>query len=372
MKHILLLLLLLLLSSCYVREKTATTSPPPADTLVTHHISLLFVGDLMQHLPQINAVRTDSGYDYSPCFQHVKEEIMKADLAIGNLETTLGDKPYRGYPMFSAPDDFAHHLKETGFDILLTANNHCLDRFSKGLKRTLQVLDSLQIPSAGTYTDEEDRNRRYPLLIERNGFKLSLLAYTYDTNGIEVQSPNIVNYIDTATIAHDIIRARAQHPDAIIACMHWGYEYQSLPSKEQRHLADWLIGKGVTHVIGSHPHVIQPMELRTDTVTGQQTAVVYSLGNFISNQQQPKTDGGAMFKLELTKDSVVSVSNCGYSLVWVAHPDRPRRKQHTLIPAGYPQDSLSAGEQRKMKVFVDGARKVLDANNKEVEEYTAL
>lgn len=142
----------------------------------------------------------------------------------------------------------------------------------------------------------------------------------------------MVNYIDKAVMAQDIEAARAQHPDALIACMHWGDEYQSLPNKEQKNLTDWLLQQGVTHIIGSHPHVVQPMELRTDSITGNQHVVVYSLGNFISNMSARHTDGGLLFKLELEKDSVTRVANCGYSLVWTSRPVLSRKKIIYYIP----------------------------------------
>ena len=115
-------------------------------------ITLLFVGDLMQHQAQIDAAHVSEGkYDYSSCFSLIKEQISQADLAIGNLEVTLGGRPYRGYPMFSAPDEYLQAIKDAGFDILLTANNHCLDRVKKGLERTIQLVDSSGIRYAVTY-----------------------------------------------------------------------------------------------------------------------------------------------------------------------------------------------------------------------------
>ena len=131
-------------------------------------ITLLFVGDLMQHRAQIDAARTSDGkYDYSPCFSLVKEEISRADIAIGNLEVTLGGKPYQGYPTFSAPDEYLQAIKDAGFDVLLTANNHCLDRGKKGLERTIAQIDSLAIPYAGTYRNVAERTQRYPLFIRK-------------------------------------------------------------------------------------------------------------------------------------------------------------------------------------------------------------
>ena len=167
------------------------------------------------------------------------------------------------------------------------------------MERTIQLLDSSGIRYAGTYKNLSERRQRYPLFINRNGFRIALLNYTYGTNGIKATSPNIVNYIDKNTILQDIQSAKARQPDAIIACMHWGEEYQSLPNREQRELANWLLQQGVTHIIGSHPHVIQPMELRTNGT--EQHIIVYSLGNFISNMSKANTDGGLIFTLQLEK-----------------------------------------------------------------------
>ncbi len=167
-----------------------------ADTIPPARITLLFAGDLMQHKPQINAARTPEGtYDYSPCFSLVKEQISKADIAIGNLEVPIGGKPYGGYPAFCAPDEYLYAIKEAGFDVLLTGNNHCLDRGKKGLERTILMLDSLQIPYAGTYKNEDERRQRYPLFIRKNGFHIAFLNYTYGTNGIKP-----TNFICLSTI----------------------------------------------------------------------------------------------------------------------------------------------------------------------------
>lgn len=349
-------------------------------------ITLLFVGDLMQHQTQIDAARTpEGGYDYSPCFSLVKEQISRADLAIGNLEVTLAGEPYRGYPVFSAPDEYLQAIKDAGFDILVTANNHCLDRGKKGLERTILMLDSLHIPYAGTYRNPSERKQRYPLFIHKNGFRIALLNYTYGTNSIKVTPPNIVNYIDKDIILQDIRSAQARRPDAIIACMHWGEEYQSLPNREQEDLADWLFQQGVTHIIGSHPHVIQPMELRTDGT--RQHVVVYSLGNFISNMSNINTDGGLIFTLQLEKyplpqpirpsyagqseDPALKctpfpycrVSSCGYDLVWTARPELTEEKNFILYPAYLPPENLPQEARNRLKIFTDNSRKLLQQHN---------
>lgn len=356
-------------------------------------ITLLFVGDLMQHQAQIDAALTSGGkYDYSSCFSLVKEQISQADIAIGNLEVTLAGKPYQGYPAFSAPDEYLQAIKDAGFDILVTANNHCLDRGKKGLERTITMLDSLHIPYAGTYRNISERKRRYPLFINKNGFRIALLNYTYGTNGIKTTSPNIVNYIDKDIILQDIRSARARRPDAIITCIHWGIEYQSLPNKEQRELADWLIEQGVTHIIGSHPHVIQPMELRTEGT--QQNVVVYSLGNFISNMSNVHTDGGLIFTLQLEKSSLPKpippkyselchspifettpisfpycrVVNCGYDLVWTARPNLTREKKYILYPVKLSPDSLPQEARNHLRIFTENSRKLLQQHNVGIRE----
>lgn len=368
--------LLFCFASCTGVAQEQAPSPQPADTIPPARVTLLFAGDLMQHKAQLDAARTDKDtYDFSSCFSLVKQQITKADIAIANLEVPIAGKPYGGYPAFCAPDEYLYAVKEAGFDILLTANNHCLDRGKKGLERTILMLDSLRIPYTGTYRNKEERHQRYPLLIDKNGLRIALLNYTYGTNGIKPSSPNIVNYIDKKIMQQDIDTARVWQPDAIIACMHWGNEYQSLPNSEQRQLADWLLEQGVTHIIGAHPHVVQPMELRTDSITGAQHVVAYSLGNFISNMSKVNTDGGLILTLELEKDTVSSptlrtrVRSCGYNLVWTARPNLTKEKNYVL----YPTDSISVSRlpeiaRNHLNIFVKSSRKLLQQHNVGIKE----
>ena len=264
--------------------------------------SLYFAGDAMQHIAQIeSALQTDGTYSYKECFTYVKEQVSEANLAICNLEVTLGGEPYRGYPQFSAPDEFASALKDAGFDILLTANNHCLDRRNKGLIRTLDVLDSIGIAHVGTYRDSAERDSLYPYLTTVNNITFAILNYTYGTNGIPVNPPCIVNLIDTAQILIDINKARSKKADVIITCMHWGDEYVLKQNKTQEQLTDWLIANGVDHIIGNHPHVIQPTELRKDKYNSGHHFIAYSLGNYISNMSARNTDIGMSATLRFSK-----------------------------------------------------------------------
>lgn len=366
-----LLLLPILCPGCTDRSQSdagTDAGAPLCDSAAADSVgrlTLLFAGDLMQHDGQIQAARTPRGnYDYAPCFEHVREEIGRADVAIANFEVSLGGRPYKGYPRFSAPDEFLTAVRDAGFDVLLTANNHCLDTGRKGLERTVVLLDSLHIPHAGTYVDAAQRDKRYPLLIERNGIRVALLNYTYGTNGLPATPPNVVNYIDRNVIEADIERAKAMQPDAIIACMHWGTEYELLPSAGQRQLADWLFAQGVTHIIGGHPHVVQPIELRTDSL-GERHLLVYSLGNYISNMSAPNTDGGLMVNLTLEKhDGHTRLADSSYSLVWVSRPALSGRKPHRLYPADIPAGRLNEAERQRRDRFAATARALFSKYNR--------
>lgn len=357
----------------------------------TERLTLLFVGDIMQHQAQLDAARTtEGGYDYTPCFSIVGETIRQADLAVGNLEVTLAGMPYRGYPAFSAPDEYLYALHQAGFDLLLTANNHCLDRGGRGLARTIRMLDSLGIAHTGTFLSTDERQRTYPLLLCKKGFRIAFLNYTYGVNSIrKVQPPYQVNYIDRSQMAIDIHKARSLSPDAIIACLHWGEEYHSMPNREQQALADWLLSQGVTHIIGSHPHVIQPMERRT---TSQGIHVVaYSLGNFISNMSAPHTDGGAMLHLEIIKPSFPQpahpfsaptdaatrftplkpfcyLGRCRYNLVWTSRPSLSPQHPYVLIPADTTIPSLSPQAVKQMNHFFENERNLLNTYNIGISE----
>ena len=334
-----------------------------------YKLSMLIVGDLMQHQGQIDAARdTDGIYRYEETFRYVRDEIISVDLAIANFEVTLGGKPYQGYPRFSAPDEYLQASIDAGFDVLLTANNHCLDTRKNGLERTIDMMDSVQIPHLGTYKNREEREKNYPFLIEKNGFRIVLLNFTYGTNGIEVEEPNVVNYMDTAEIASDILKAKAMHPDILIAIPHWGIEYVLLPNQQQKQMAAWLLEKGVDHVIGGHPHVLQPMELRNKEINGG-NVVVYSLGNYVSNMSKTNTDGGAMLHMNFVKrGDTVTLEDCSYSLVWVSRPIVSGHKNFRIYPIQVADSMLNTSERAKRDLFKNNMKELLDKYNKDVRE----
>ena len=325
----------------------------------------------MQHESQLNAARTPDGkYSFTACYDYVRNDITAADIAVANLETTIGANRFGGYPAFCAPDSFLTAAKGAGFDIMLLANNHCLDRGKRGALRTMRVIDSLGLKHCGVYRDSADRARRYPLMVESKGVRIAILNYTYGLNGIPVPEPLVINLIDKNTIARDIGKAKAMRPDAIIACMHWGDEYVSLPRKDIKELAAWLLAQGVDHIIGGHPHVVQPMEMRNDTLHTTGRAVVYSLGNFISGMYARGRDGGLMVRLGLTKIyDYCRLHSLKYALTWVARPGRDGVKNFTILPA---DTSLVKGKatREKMQQFIDDSRTLFKRHNKgAMQEY---
>ena len=335
-------------------------------------ISLLFAGDLMQHGPQIKAaLQKDGTYNYDECFDRVKEEIERADVAIGNFEVTLGGKPYTGYPQFRAPDEYLQACIDAGFDILLTANNHCMDSYRQGLERTILTMDSMGVQHLGTYVDQAARDSTYPFLLEKNGFRIVLLNFTYDTNGIAIEAPSVVNLIDTVQILADLEKARAMLPHAIIALPHWGIEYQQLPSAQQRELAQWLLDNGVDHIIGGHPHVAQPLELSDDSLH----LVAWSLGNVVSNQSKPNTYGGYMVRMELreggddTPYGKAKLEDVAYMLYWVSRPnDNHFKHNYRILPIDVPDSELTGMERKQRHAIRSSMRRLMERHTKGVRE----
>lgn len=365
-----LAVLLVMASACTskAQSKSGAEATPEEDS-AEYTLSILVAGDLMQHQGQINAARNSDGtYSYDETFRYVKEEVSSADLAIANFEVTLGGQPYKGYPCFSAPDEYLQATIDAGFDVLLTANNHCLDSRQKGLERTIDMMDKAKIPHLGTYKNIAERNKNYPFLIEKNGFRVVILNFTYGTNGLQVQAPNVVNYMDTTEIARDIKKAKQMKPDIILAIPHWGIEYVLHPNQQQKDIAAWLLNKGVDHVIGGHPHVLQPMERRNKAKNGG-NVVVYSLGNYVSNMTKVNTDGGAMVRMDFKKKGrVVTLEDCGYSLVWVSRPQISGHKNFRIYPVYVPDSMLNATERAKRNLFYNNMKNLYDKYNVDVPE----
>lgn len=332
-------------------------------------LKVIFAGDLMGHGPQHKAARTaDSSYDYTPCFRFVEDYIKSADLAIVNLEVTLAGPPYTGYPQFSSPRELALAAKNAGFDIMTTANNHCMDRGKEGLERTLRVLDTLGIPHLGTYRDREQHDLEHPLMVERNGVRLALLCYTYGTNGIEVQQPNVVNFIDTLEMARDLRVAKEKGADFVITLIHWGIEYALKANAEQEQTARWLLERGCDAVIGGHPHVVQNFTLDANLHNDRYPEiVVYSMGNLVSNQRDVNCDGGIMIELDLQKNFFdTRVVGCRYMPYWVHRGTFDGLYQYYIVPSTdaveYPDSYQVSGDLlQALQRFSTNTRTRLDS-----------
>ncbi len=304
-----------------VAEPTPTPTPtpePPPPTVAT----LAVCGDVMSHMPITTDAydqETDT-YRYTRLMAAAQPYVETADYAVANLETTLAGGPsYSGYPQFHSPDALAYDLKELGFDLMLTANNHCMDTRWKGLSRTLDVLDEAGLAHVGTSRSEEEEAENL-VVADVGGISVAFLGYTYGTNGIPLpeDKPYAVNLfnldymtnlsqLDTDRLLEDLEQAKALETDLVAVMIHWGVEYQTKENRYQDTIADLLIANGADLVLGGHPHVLQPMEMRTaaDENGVEHTGFVcYSLGNFISSQNKTLTDVTVVLTLELTRDNV--------------------------------------------------------------------
>lgn len=332
-------------------------------------LSFLFIGDVMQHGPQINgALNPKTGeYEYEKSFKFIKPVIESVDIAIANLEVTHAGKPYSGYPQFSAPDELSKALQNTGIDVLLTCNNHSCDGGGRGVVRTLDILDGLGIVHTGTFRNKKERDANYPLIIDKNGMKVAILNYTYGTNGLVVPAPIIINYIDSSVMKADFAKAR-EKADYIICTLHWGAEYQHLPNDYQKNYEKYCYELGADMVIGGHPHVIQPA--LTKTVKGEEKLTAWSLGNFVSNQRDRYKNGGMLVQAVIErnqnidgKGNSVSLKEANYWLAYVHKREEGVFKPYYILP-DFNYNALSPGflpttDLALMREFFADSRKLM-------------
>ena len=247
------------------------------------------------------------------------KDYLQADILVGNLKPTLSgpELGYSGYPRFNSPDNLAQTLAHLDFDLLFTANNHCLDKGEYGLRRTIEILDKNNILHTGTFLSEEEAQK--PCIITAKGISFGFLNYTYGTNGLKVPEGKeyLVNYINVEKMIRDIEHLETL-VDMVVVGLHFGNEYWQNPSEEQRYLAQKAAEAGADIILGSHPHVLQPYEF---IETGDNRCfVVYSLGNFVSGQKQRYTDSGAILEIIIEKnffDKDPRIVQIEYTPVWV-------------------------------------------------------
>ncbi|MCD6450140.1 MAG: CapA family protein [Thermotogaceae bacterium] len=274
-------------------------------------VTFSFVGDVMFHKAILDAAYSNGKYAFKSFFEYVKPYIEKSDVASCNLETTLGGKPYTGYPRFSTPDEALDALKYAGFDVINIANNHMLDRGVSGLKRTITKIAGQNLTCVGARLTPVEKPYR---VIEVKGLKISFASFTYATNGLSVDKDHryMFMYISEPAII-SMINEMKKESDIVIVYFHYGNEYQTTPTKKQIELAHLALDYGADMVIASHPHVLQRIEL---VKYGQKTKLIaYSLGNFISNMTSPGTDEGVI--LNITYHPVRGVISVNPILTWV-------------------------------------------------------
>ena len=340
------------------------------EEFVPDTLTLMFIGDVMSHSPQVDAARLEDGtYDYAPCYRFLAPYIASADLCIANMEVPLAGAPYTGYPQFSCPDAMMSQLFDAGVDVFLTANNHTCDKGAKGIRRTIHVMDSLGIPHVGTYLDSMDFQQRNPLIVEKNGFRIALLNYTYGTNGIPAPNPFIVNLLDSTVIARDIARARELKADYIVVMPHWGIEYERHQNKKQMGYTRYMYECGADMVIGGHPHVVQPITLENKNELGvAQRITAYSLGNFVSNQRKRYTDGGIIVKSQLVCDTngVIQITDYEYLPYWVYKGTCQGKYQYHILPAKHAVENcawydIHGADSVALNLFYNDTKSLIDS-----------
>jgi poly-gamma-glutamate capsule biosynthesis protein CapA/YwtB (metallophosphatase superfamily) len=342
--------------------------------------TMLAIGDIMVHMPQYAGYYDEKKklYDFSPWFSQVKPILSQGDWVVGNLETPIAGKDlkYSGYPRFNAPAELLKALSDIGIGIVTTANNHAMDRGFPGVQRTLRNVRAAGLIPVGTSESATDHKRL--VIVEKNGIRMGFLAYSYGTNGIPIPPDKsyAVNLIDVPTIREDISKLRKAGVDAITVSLHFGIEYQRLPNAVQIDIVHELIKAGADIVLGSHPHVLQPYDVihitASESFDGQarQGLVIYSLGNFISNQSGNWKDVGLIFSIRLVKTlqadgtSVTQWDNVGIEPTWVHIRWMNKKRYFTVIPlqrelASRSLAELTAAEYEKMTTMLGGIKEHL-------------
>lgn len=376
---IFLILILSLASALYSENKINNNSINIKNTLTQSQdeevpkkepksCNITFAGDLVMHMPVVNSVydKTTGAYNFDSCFSKVKDFISSSDYSVCNSETSyLGEgSEYSGYPCFNTPSSLLTSLKNVGFDGLTSAHNHSLDKGSDGINLTTKTIKENGFDLYGLKEDYSDKNY---IVKDINGIKVGITEYTYAStddlgqetlNGIPIPSDveDKINYFDfakidkaTSDMKNTLDNMKKDGAEFTIFYIHWGNEYQNLPSSEQETLAYSLNSFGIDVIIGSHPHVVEPIRKITDATSGKETLVCYSLGNFLSNQSEEtigkaRSEDGLMVKLEIYKDTDDNVSLKSYDAepTWVyRHTDDNGKIQYSILPV---EEIIKTGE----------------------------
>ncbi len=383
-------------------QNSVTQELPKEDP--EYFATVLSTGDVMVHSPQLSGayVSSSKSYDFSDFFKASKPYFEEADLSVANLEVTFGGKSagaYSGYPLFNCPDTLADAIKSSGLNFLLTANNHSYDTGFKGLVRTAQVLKEKNIEFIGTREISDD-----PIFAVKdvNGIKIGMANYTYSTynsstgvkalNGMtmkkeanELVNTFCYNHLDDfyADAEATIEQMKQNGAEFIVFYMHWGNEYQLKPNTYQKQIAQELSNLGVNIIIGSHPHVIQPMELIHSEDGENTTVCLYSTGNAVSNQRQElmdscpsgHTEDGMFFYYTLRKKGdEVTLKSVNVIPTWVNKYSGKGGYIYTIYPLeeatdGAKKYGLSSSHSNRAKRSFNRTKDLLQESLTEIQEY---
>lgn len=350
---LLAIIALIILGTCsylyLTHDKTQNIDPPktavqqPVKQQET--ITIAATGDILMHNTVIASGKEANTYNFDHLFAPIKPIISNADYSIINLESALAgpDTGYTGYPTFNSPDSLVNTIKDAGFDLVTTANNHILDRGYKGALRTMDVLRQAGLDTCGTYKSREEKEQF--LIKDIRGVKIGLLAYGYDTNGIPLpqDNPYFYNLLDRDKILDDISALRPQ-VDVLILLPHWGVEYSPYPTDQQTKMANQFFAQGADAILGGHPHVIEPVDIVN--IAGQKKFVIYSMGNCVGHQRGVERNSGLIVKLSFTKDfntGITTLSSFDYTPTYSHSYNENGHEKFRVIPVEETIEAIKAG-----------------------------
>lgn len=306
-----------------------------------YNVSMVMVGDALIHGSiYYDAKQKDGTYDFKPMLEYIKPIVQNYDLKYYNQETILGGKELglSNYPRFNSPYEVGDAFIDAGFNLVSLATNHTMDKGEVGVLNSAKYWNSkANVYTAGSYTSFEERDKER--ILEKNGIKYAFFSYTMWNNGLSTPKGKeyLNNEYDPELVKADVDRVRDKC-DLIIVAMHWGTEYSMGISDKQVEVANYLSSLGVNIIIGAHPHVVEPIEY----INNGKTLVIYSLGNFISDQVGIERLTGLMVTLNVkkvveNKISTVSVENVKASLLYT--------KSNSYMPRNfkvYPYSQLNS------------------------------
>lgn len=312
-------------------------------------VEIFAMGDMIFHQPIVKNYKTENSFDFTPIFQNISEDINEADIAIANFEGSVNsNRALSGFPLFNFPKESISSLKNVGFDVLSTANNHCLDTGIDGLAETISVINENNMKSFGTFTEDIDKG----IVVEEKGIKIGLISFTDTLNGMDSlmrgKEYSVNNF--SQDVESDIKKLKDKS-DIVIVYPHWGNEYQLVPNERQIYLKEKLQEYGADIILGSHPHVLQKYEV--EEKNNKKYFTIYSMGNALSNQRvenlkKSGVDTGTIVKLIIEKDNNTKDTNLKSYGVYPTYVDRYRKNGKLNYDIIKLEDVVEGGKLNKI------------------------